>query len=358
MAGCGTVINNSQSNKNSGFISFTDNNIQYEGRVEKKDDAAYLYWSGSTIKIRFSGTAIKAILKDFNGQNYFNVIIDGKVEKVIRVDSVKKQYDLAEGLTRGAHTIELFKRTQINKDYKRGYTKFFGFQLGADDSPLAAPKLKKRKMEFYGNSITCGHAVEDTSGSDSGQSVFENNYLSYAAITARRFNAQYHCIAESGIGLMAGFRKEIMPEIYNRLNPFDSASIWDFKKYTPQVVVVNLLQNDEAVLSQPESDAFKRRFGAIKPDSTWITDAYKAFIQKLRAAYPKAWIICVLGNMAITRPGSEWPGYVQNAVNTMDDTKVLTCFFKYKGTSGHPSKSEQEAMASELTGFIDAHIRW
>ncbi|OJU25940.1 MAG: hypothetical protein BGN92_10905 [Sphingobacteriales bacterium 41-5] len=358
MAGCGTIVNKSRSNKQLGFVPFDDNHIQYEGRIEHKTDAAYLYWPGSTVRIKFNGTAIKVLLKDFNGQNYFNVIIDGVVVKKIRIDSVKKMYLLADSLEPGVHTIALFKRTQINKDYNRGYTKFFGFQIVGDGFVLSAPARKKRKMEFYGNSITCGHAIEDTTGTDSGQSFFENNYLSYAAITARNFKAQYYCIAESGIGLMAGFRKEIMPEIYNRTNPFDSLSSWNFDIYTPDVVVVNLLQNDEAVFKQPQSDAFKRRFGNRMPAEQQIVRSYQAFIQKIRSHYPKAYIICVLGNMNITQAGSPWPGYVNRAVADMNDRKVLTHFFPYKGAPKHPLIKDHELMAASLTDFIRANIKW
>ena len=36
----------------------------------------------------------------------------------------------------------------------------------------------------------------------------------------------------------------IMPEIYDRLVPTDSKSKWDFSLYRPDIVVVNLFQND------------------------------------------------------------------------------------------------------------------
>ena len=36
----------------------------------------------------------------------------------------------------------------------------------------------------------------------------------------------------------------IMPEIYDRLVPTDSTSKWDFSLYRPDIVVVNLFQND------------------------------------------------------------------------------------------------------------------
>lgn len=358
LLGCNTAKKGaSAATSGEGFVAFNDERVQYEGRVRETTEAAELCWSGTTVRLRFNGTVLKALLKDYNGQNYFNVIVDGEVVRKIRIDSAKKWYTLAENLAPGEHVAELFKRTQINREYNRGYTRFYGFALGSGEA-LPPPPRKKRRMEFYGNSITCGHAVEDTTNTDSGASFFENNYLSYASLTARHYAAHYSCIAVSGIGLMAGFRKFIMPEVYNLRNPFDSTDVWDFSAYQPQVVVVNLLQNDQAIVANPAHEQFKKRFGATPPTEDFIVHAYTAFISKLRSHYPKASIICVMGNMDVTKEGSKWPGYVEKAVAGLRDKNSYTHFFKYKGTPRHPNAQEQAAMAKSLIEFIDANVNW
>src|ERR1700730_499283 len=51
--------------------------IQYQGRIGMDNPGiAEIYWPGSSIKIRFKGTGIKAILKDQRGNNYYNIIVD------------------------------------------------------------------------------------------------------------------------------------------------------------------------------------------------------------------------------------------------------------------------------------------
>lgn len=336
------------------FIPYNNSNIQYEGRVEVNNvDAAKLFWSGTTVRIRFNGTSLKALLKDQLGSNYYNVIIDGNSVYKMPVDTVKHFYVLADNLQKGKHTIELFKITQIHNEYKRGYTKFYGFELDDNAKLLNPPAPKKRKIEFYGNSVTCGHAIEDTTGGDSGASKYENNYLSYAALTARHFNAQYSCIAKSGIGVMVSWNRLIMPEMYTRLNPLDSLSIWDFSKYTPDVVVINLFQNDRGILTRPDFIEFKRRFGATAPDDDFIIKSYQSFVQSIRGKYPNAHIICCLGSMDATKEGSKWPGYVEKAVENLGDKKVYTHFFAFKNTPGHPRVNEQKVMAESLIKFIE-----
>jgi len=336
------------------FIPYNHTQIQYEGRVGVKTDAAELYWPGTTLRINFQGTGVDALLKDEKGQNFYNVIIDGKNIQRLKLDTTKRFYSLAKDLSPGKHTLELFKITQYHKEYGRGFTKFFGFQLD-NGKLLAPPKPKKNKIEFYGNSVTCGHAIEDTTGGDSGASKFENNYLSYGALTVRHFNAQYSCIAKSGIGLMVSWSPAIMPEIYNLTNPADSTSTWDFSKYTPDVVVVNLLQNDAGIVNTPEHKEFKRRFGASAPSQDFIISSYKKFIQSLRREYPRANIICTLGSMGVTQEGSKWPGYVSAAVASLGDKKVYVHFFPFKNSPGHPRLKDHRIMAQSLISFIESH---
>jgi hypothetical protein len=340
------------------FIGFSDPHIQYEGRVGMTPAAAELYWSGTTATIRFNGTGASAVLQDYNGQGFFNVIIDSSTIHKVRIDSVKKAYVLAQGLPAGTHTITLFKRTQIHKEYKRGLIKLYGFELEAGGK-IAKPAARPlRKMEFYGNSVTCGHAMEDTTGGDSGASMYENNYLAYGALTARHFGARYRCIAKSGIGLMVSFGSLIMPEMYNRTNPFDSTSTCDFSAYQPDIVVVNLLQNDQGIVTRPTYEHFIKRFGSQPPTEAFIINAYQGFIHELRGRYPAAHIICVMGSMDITREGGKWPGYVTQAVSNLHDPKVYTHFFPWTGKPGHPRVKDHETMANSLITFIDKTIHW
>ncbi len=239
-------------------------------------------------------------------------------------------------------------------DWFRGKTRFWGFE--ADAVTAGASVQPRRFIEFYGNSITVGAAVEDYKH-DSGDSTYTNNYSSYAAITARHFNADYSCIASSGIGLMVSWGSLIMPDIYDRLNPADSSSKWTFEKQA-DIVVVNLLQNDFALVNLPEFEQFKRRLGDKAPTEAAIINDYKNFIQRLRIHYPAAAIICTLGSMDAVRPGSVWPGYIEKAVKELNDKNVFTCFFPYKNTQGHPKTLEQKQMAAQLIEYIDRHIRW
>jgi len=334
-------------------VPFNDKNVSYEGRVKMNADNAELIWSGTSVRINFAGTNIAGRFKDLDTCNYYNIIVDGKLASTIHFDNYEQLYTLAENLKDGKHSLQLFKRTEWDK----GKTLFYGFEIAGKGKTLKPSKLPKRKIEFFGNSITCGYAIEEGS-QDRYYGYFENNYNTYAALTARHFNAQYHCTSKSGIGVMVSWFPLIMPEMYNRLDPTDPESKWDFSLYTPDVVVINLFQNDSWLVNMPEHDSFKQRFGTQKPSEDFIIDSYRNFVKTIRSTYPNAQIICMLGNMDATREGSPWPGYIKKAVDSLGDAKMHTLFAPYKGTPEHPNAKAQKAMADLLINYIEKNIKW
>ncbi|MBN9385245.1 MAG: hypothetical protein J0H74_31095 [Chitinophagaceae bacterium] len=335
-------------------IPFNDPRIHYMGRIAMTDSTAQLCWTASTVSLRFDGTGVSALLKDERGDNYYTVVIDGEPVSTLHLDSIKKSYTLASGVQPGQHSLELFKRTE----WAMGKTWLYAL-IPDDHTTLLDPlPVQQRKIEFFGNSITCGYAVEDTSGKDRGTAPYENAYISYAAITARHFNAAFNCTAKSGIGITISWFPLIMPEMYDRLDPGNPNSKWDFSLFTPDIVVINLFQNDSWLINMPDHEQFKARFGKTAPGSDLIINAYKNFVQQVRGKYPNAYIICMLGNMDATKSGAPWPGYIQKSVDMLQDEKIFTLFVPFKGTPGHPSRAEQETLADSLIRFIDEHIHW
>ncbi|HEX3006063.1 MAG TPA: SGNH/GDSL hydrolase family protein [Bacteroidales bacterium] len=335
-------------------ISFNDPAISYQGRMLFKPDAAEFSWTGNAASIVFEGTSIAAIMQDNDTANYYQVIVDDVPVKKLHTDTVKRTYLLAAGLSKGKHEVMVYKRTEWDK----GKTLFYGFELGKNDKIFPAPAPKKRKMEFYGNSITCGYAADDSSGGDSWFGYYENGYMSYAALTARHFDAQYNFVSKSGIGILISWFPMIMTEMYDRTDPTDPTSKWNFSKYTPDIVVINLFQNDSWLVKNHNHEQFKSRFGTREPQSDTIINAYKDFVSLIRARYPRAHIICALGSMDATREGSPWPGYIEKAVSALNDAKIHTLFFPYKNTGGHPTVREQKIMSGILIKYIEENIKW
>ena len=131
-------------------IAYNNENIAFEGRIgeNKIENAAEIYWSGTSIKINFEGTSVKTTLNDENGTNYFNVIIDGSKFETLHLEKGKKTYVLAENLPLGKHSVELTKRNE----WTFGKTLFYGFRV--EGKLLNKDEKKPLFIEFYGDSIT------------------------------------------------------------------------------------------------------------------------------------------------------------------------------------------------------------
>jgi len=160
----------------------------------------------------------------------------------------------------------------------------------------------------------------------------KNNFMSYASITARNLNAEAHIIAQSGFGIMISWFPFTMPDFYDQLSAVgNNESKWDFSRWTPDVVVINLMQNDKWLIE---------RENRLVRSADQRVLAYKWFVQRIRTLYPKAYIVCALGSMDATRSGSDWPGYLQSAVEQIrreeNDRRMDAVFFDLTGFEGHP----------------------
>jgi hypothetical protein len=218
--------------------------LQYVGRIDFSDkQAPVLSWPGSAITTVFSGTSVAVILDDQSGKNYFNAFIDDdRVSPVIlKLAPGEKTYVIATGLDAGKHTLTLFKRTEGEE----GETKFKGLVLDQDQVLSQPPARSTRRIEFFGDSITSGMGNEAPEDGEDDDLADKNHYLSYAAITARALDAEHHTISQSGIGIMVSWFDFIMPQFYDQLNAVgNNDSRWEFSQWTPDVVVINLFQND------------------------------------------------------------------------------------------------------------------
>jgi len=336
------------------FVGFTNSDIEYSGRIDTVSlEAAQISWSGTSIKLNFEGESINAIFSDEIGENYYNIFIDNEFSNILKLDSVKRSYELASNLEKGKHSVEIFKRTE----WGNGLSNFYGFKIN-NGKVLPKSNVKKRKMEFYGNSVSAGYAVDDLSGRDLHDSIYTNNYKSYAALTARHYNAKYHCICKSGIGVTVSWDSLIMPEIYNKLIPTDSSSFWDFSNYSPDIVVVNLFQNDSWLVELPNHEEYIKRFNKTPPTDNQLITAYQNFILNLRKQYPKTNIICTLGSMDAAKQDSKWIKYIKTAVNNLKDNKIYTHIMPYIESNTHPSEEDNQVMSKDLINFIDNHIDW
>ncbi|HKO90478.1 MAG TPA: SGNH/GDSL hydrolase family protein, partial [Polyangiaceae bacterium] len=268
-----------------------DPNIFYMGRVDCRADGPTFAFPGVSVRIRFEGDALDLRLRDSGtgtaqSTNYYDVSIDGAEPTRLEAAAGEQLYPLARGLSSGEHTAEIVKRVESNGNSGKGQLLGLRLREGARLLPTAARALR---LEFVGDSITCGYGNEvSTTTPDTFHytTLNSNANRAYGAIVARQLGAEYVAVAVSGRGVYRNYSDgagDVIPQVYDETLPDDAAApAWDFARYTPDVVVVNLGTND---------------FSPPGPDHAAFQAAYTSFLSKLRGHYPGALLLAVVGPM-------------------------------------------------------------
>ena len=132
----------------------------------------------------------------------------------------------------------------------------------------------------------------------------------------------------------------------------DHSERWDFSRYQPQLVCINLGTND---LSTPNFD--------IK----LYEKAYRAFLKTVRGHYPNAKIVLVTGPMLGEKESSQQRKVldgIRKDFNESGDKEIYRFDFTFQtgdlmyGASWHPSFWQHQKMAGELIAFLRPLMGW
>lgn len=332
------------------FYPANDSKIQYVGRVDFSNPLKPKMWaSGAYVIIKFSGTFCELAINDEviygSVHNYIEIKVDDQPSYRIQLASKQNRIVVAKDLPRGEHTLVVCKNTE----FENGYLEIIGFSC---EKLLSPPKMQKRKMEFIGDSITCGFGSdESTIKCDDKNSQWydqHNAYNAYGPITARSLAAQYHLSSVSGIGLIHSCcdKKILMPQVFDKINMAKNELVWDFNHYQPDVVTVCLGQNDGV------------------QDSTAFCSAYVKFAQTLRGYYPRAKLVFLTSPMAdktLKAALSKYITAVKTTLEAQGEKNIGSYVFTKQSTKGcgsHPSLAEQKEIAAELTSYLKKIMNW
>ncbi len=330
-------------------------NIQYVGRIcfDNPKQPRFTF-PGVQINARFTGTSLKMIAKPQSG--YFMVRIDeAEPFKVAFRGERDSVVTLATALPKGEHLVRvmyIIEGYELKPDFR-------GFVLDKDGELLDAPALPERRIEFIGNSITCGYGNESIEKTDPFEYETENHYYTYAQLTARNLEAMAHVVARSGIGVYrsydgpkTGTPDNVMTTEYEYTNLYDRSERWDFSRYQPQVVCINLGTNDLSTNNY---------------DVKLLKQAYKQFLKQVRSHNSQAKIVYLCGSMLNGKEldiAKKTLNEVVEEAHKDGDKEVYRFDFTpqngdlYYGASWHPSLWQHQKMAAELTAYLRTLMHW
>jgi lysophospholipase L1-like esterase len=325
--------------------------IHYSGRVvigELDNKPTYTYsWPGVYFEAAFIGTEVELKLNDSN--NIFNIIVDGQAPIVLTRPG-KTTYSIND-LTEGKHHIRLEKRTET----QFGTGTFEGFFISGNGQAIT-PEKPERKIEFIGDSAVVGYGIRSPKRECGEEEVFAftDSQITYAALTAKAFEADYQINALSGFGVVRNYNGAFAENTFLSLYPYalnDKGALYQ-SDWSPNIIVIGLGGNDFATPLNPD-EKWKTR-EALQDD---YVNNYKDFILSFRTKHPNAHFIllsyAVVGDelgSQVTRVIKELKqkGIGDIGLVTIKPVELAACHW-------HPSESDHKKSAEILTNYIKAN---
>ena len=362
-----------------------NNRLRWSGRTlyDKTHEAVFFNWTCSGFSLRFSGTRLEmnavAFSETYPGEAdslpWFALFLDGKQEpeRIFCLHPGQQTITLFESASKETHTLKLVKRSEGSKG-RAGLR-----SLSLDGELLGLPaEQKRRRIEFVGDSITCGFGNEMPPEAAQFSAEQENGLLSYGAVASGLLDAEFQMICVSGIPLcwardesyrmtlpgVSDFHPPVrtMEGYYAFADRFheeregktESFTRWDFSRFVPDAVVINLGTND----------AFRIRVSGNDPaEAAHFQARYVAFLKQVRALNgDQPWLVCTLGSMDYFLYDNIEKAAAEYRAKTGDERVVC---FKFgaidpwgegMGGLGHPNAKTQLRMGKELAKLLETLI--
>lgn len=280
------------------------NNFKLIGRTEFQNGVLWCGPSGSGIAFRAQAKRLAIVLmgddtvggNNAAGQARVGIFVNGKRT----VDMIMSEHccriPVWEGESVCTAEVEVLKLSEC-------FMSIAGIEaVETEEGGMLAPlEPKQRRIEFIGDSITCGFGVDLEKPDTEFETRTEDFTKTYAYKAARLLNADYSVAAYSGYGIISGFTDNGMKNTFGLLPPlYDKVGFserqmagswrledmkWDFSRFCPQVIVMNLGTNDASYCGEDQ-----------ERQSEFI-QAYADFLREVRSHNPSSHILSVVGTM-------------------------------------------------------------
>jgi hypothetical protein len=347
-------------------IFYADNKFfDYAGRIDISIPASpQFFYAGSMVRFKFTGTSLSAVVNRFDqwGSLWITAVIDGN-EYYVKSDFADNGIDtvvnFTDDLEDTVHTGYIVKRHEINEK--------FSFK-GIIVKNLLPPTFRDDlKIEVFGDSVCAGELTElpgfeGCEDPPNTNLAYDNVLSSFVMITAKNLNAKIHNNSQGGLALLHGTGWFHGPEYIGLEDTFDKmcyapelgeVSSWDFSRFTPDIVIIEVAQNDS---HNGVTDTIDLSMKNPEHKKRW-TDKYKEIVRILHSHYKTSRFIFTT---TIINHEEEWDTALVEMAKELTENGIPCYKNTFTdngcGTPGHPRKSEQQKMADELTAFIREEV--
>lgn len=281
-----------------------EENVKLLGRTILIGENLWMAWSATGVEFEFEGKELEVSVlggkaaTDFSVDNCFakiGIYVDGVRVTTDLVRQAKKTYEIVKSEVERKVKVCILKLSEAPMST-------IGIEPIVTEGKISPVERCEHRVEFIGDSITCGYGVDDLDLRNTFSTATEDVTKGYAYLTAKELGVDANIISCSGYGVLSGYTgdpqvqntSELLPPYYEKLgfsrDYFEGeispqAVAWDFCKYQPELVVLNLGTNDNSFCQEMQErwDLF--------------TERYVSFLQMIRKNNPHAMILCVYGVM-------------------------------------------------------------
>lgn len=338
------------------YIQPTDSRVLYEGRwTNETTSPRSAGWSLTGVTIKCTGTSYVSFhVKDMESSVKSYYIVQVNSEDRYSGPNSDTGFTVQNLNPSETYVVRLIKRGEMN----HGPNTLLSIEL-SDNGKLVEYKYPyERRIEFIGDSITCGYGALGLNYSCHYSITNSDATKSYSYLTAKRFNAEINVECWSGKGLLRNYgdttwrSSDNMVDdyeytIHTEINPSWDAK-WDHSKYHPDLIVINLGTNDYS----PNS--------AYVPSDDQFTSAYVSFMSALLNRHPDAHIIAACSTVTTCCKNTE------AAVKTLAAAGSKTHYVHLPdlnsetdyGCDWHPNFNGHRKYADTVIKYIEDNLGW
>jgi len=352
-------------------------NIKICGRTNGQLEPLTLVWTGSFVEFNVKAGELKMLIEGpYNSyENWIAIEINGEVVSRRLVEKEKQWVTIFRMRNpQNVTNVKIIKEVQAYPSDSEHRLNIYEIET---DGELLPVEDKRCRIEFVGDSVTSAEGAIGAKCEEDWISSLFSHVNSYPYLVGKQLDADVRVFSQSGWGVYSSWDcdgKCAVPKYYEEIcsimepGYFDKNGYnepWDFSKWQPDAVVINLGTNDDFAFHNDdcENKNFLRMDGKkyCEEDRLKVRAAMVDFLKVVRKNNPDAFIIWAFGIL-----GYAMEPTIREAIDIyIRETRDIAV--KYvrlpeltddkMGARWHPGRAAHEAMADIIVRELKENVK-
>jgi len=358
-------------------VNIQDIEKKIHGRTVEDAAVLPLFWNHAGVEVNCTGSELWIDLEVDNGfhEPWVAYELNGSLMGRQMLLSDIKSICLYRSMTPGVvKNVKFYRELQAMHEDDNCHVLVKGFRTDGEFLPVPENKLK---FEFIGDSITSGEGTYGATKDTDWLAMYMSSSRHYATIIEKALKADVRIISQGGWGVYVGWDNDLrhnIPSVYEPVcglawgefnKGLGATEKYDFTKWVPDAIIVNLGTNDATSFNTPAFDvpgvgmSKMRKNGDgsfVEEDAEKIKSAINNFLKMLRRNNPTSHIVWAYGMLGFDLQDIILAGIEQFKVETGDDNVTyfpLPCVTEETfGAHMHPGYANHIEAARALGPYL------